>query len=263
MDAHRLPPDEERHAPRRRRVTFRFYAELNDFLPSARRQRSFLHTFTGTPAVKDVIEALGVPHADVDLILVDGVSVGFGRKLAGGERVAVYPVFERFDVGPVVRLRAQPLRQTRFVLDVHLGRLARYLRMLGFDARYRNDYADPEIVRLAHAERRIILTRDLGLLKHGAGTHGYFVRATDPHAQLREVVAAFDLHAQFSPFTRCLACNGTLVPAPEQAVRALVPPRVQDEHDAFLQCRQCRKVYWPGSHYDRMAAMIDALAQGG
>src|SRR5205823_11484961 len=128
---------------------FRFDEELNDFLAPALRKREFDYSFRGTPAVKDAIEAIGVPHTEVDLVLVDGESVDFTRRLTGGERVAVYPVFERLDIAPVTRLRARPLRRTRFVLDVHLGKLARNLRLLGFDALYRTDYDDATIIRLS------------------------------------------------------------------------------------------------------------------
>ncbi len=238
---------------------FRFYEELNDFLPPALRRHAFAYAFKGTPSVKDAIEAIGVPHTEVDLVLVDGTSVDFTRRLAGGERVAVYPVFERLDVAPVTRLRAQPLRQTRFVLDVHLGRLARYLRLLGFDTRYRNDYDDAAIIGLARAESRIILTRDRGLLKHGAVTHGYWVRSTVPRQQLAEVVRAFDLVGSARPFTRCIRCNGTLDAVPKDSVADRLPPRVRAHFDAFAQCRECAAVYWPGSHHDRMRKLVDEL----
>src|SRR5947199_2006143 len=174
------------HLPVHAEAEFRFYEELNDFLPPALRKRAFAYAFQGTPAVKDAIEAIGVPHTEVDVVLVDGESVDFGRRLTGGERVAVYPVFERFDVAPVLRLRARPLRRTRFVLDVHLGKLARNLRLFGFDALYRTDYDDATIIRLSLDELRIILTRDRGVLKHTAVTHGYWVRSTVPRQQLGE-----------------------------------------------------------------------------
>lgn len=249
------------HEPIPRTATFRFYEELNDFLPADRRKRAFVHRFTGTPAVKDVVEALGVPHPEIDLILVDGASVGFAHRLTGGERVAVYPMFERFDITPLVRLRPEPLRTPRFVLDVHLGKLARTLRMLGFDACYRNDFADEEIVALAVAERRIILTRDVGLLKHGAVTHGYWLRTTAPRRQLKEVVAAFDLRRQFRPFTRCLACNGELEQVDKAAVQGTVPPGVFADFADFARCTRCRQVYWKGSHYDRMERFIERLTE--
>lgn len=240
-------------------ATFRFYAELNDFLPSDRQQTPFSHPFNGKPAVKDTIEALGVPHTEVDLILVNGTSVGFDYHLQNGDRVAVYPVFETLDITPIVKLRETPLRRTAFILDVHLGKLARLLRMLGFDARYRNDVSDPELVEIALRERRIILTRDVGLLKRGEVTHGYWVRSTAPMAQAREVVRRFDLRDQAAPFTRCIACNGELAPVDQAAVRSQLPPRVAVAHDTFQQCRHCGKVYWQGSHYDPLRTKVRRL----
>jgi hypothetical protein len=175
---------------------FRFYEELNDFLPLEWRKRTFGYSFRGTPSVKDTLQVIGVPHSAVDLILVDGEPVEFSHRLRGGERVAVYPVFERLDISPVSRLRPKPLRRTRFVLDVHLGTLARYLRMLGFDSVYARDWDDARIIDLALEQRRIILTRDRGILKHSRVTRGYWLRSQRPIEQLREVLQAFDLSGQ-------------------------------------------------------------------
>lgn len=231
---------------------FRFYEELNDFLPPPHRKRAFRHDFDGTPSVKDRIEALGVPHTEVDLILVDGDPVGFDHRLRGGERVAVYPVFERFDLSGVTRVRPEPLRDPRFVADVHLGRLAGYLRILGFDCRYRNDAADAELVTESRAECRILLTRDVGLLRRGAVTRGAFVHATEPRRQLREVLDRFDLHGRIRSLTRCARCNGVLDPVDRSAVAARVPAGVAAEHSRFSRCRDCDRVYWPGGHLTRL-----------
>ena len=130
---------------------FRFYEELNDFLPPEQRKKTVPYRFDGHPGIKDPIEALGVPHVEVDLIVVNGASVGFDYQLRDGDRVAVYPVFEALDVSPAVKLRDAPLRQTAFVVDVNLGRLARLLRLLGFDALFSNAYGDDEIVAIAEA----------------------------------------------------------------------------------------------------------------
>ena len=248
--------------PPQAEAEFRFYEELNDFLAPSLHKRAFAYRFNGTPSVKDAIEAIGVPHTEVDLVLVDGESVDFTRRLTGGERVAVYPVFERLDISPLTRLRARPLRQTRFVLDVHLGKLARYLRLLGFDTRYRNDYDAAAIIGLARAESRIILTRDRGLLKHGAVTHGYWVRASAPRQQLAEIVRVFDLGGSARPFTRCIRCNGELQRVPGSTVAERLPPRVRAHFEEFAQCRECAAVYWPGSHYDRLRKLVDELDAG-
>jgi uncharacterized protein with PIN domain len=239
---------------------FRFYEELNDFLAPALRKCEFSYAFTGTPSVKDAIEAIGVPHTEVDLVLVDGESVDFTRRLRGGERVAVYPVFERLDIAPITRLRVRPLRRTRFVLDVHLGKLARYLRLLGFDAVYRTDYDDATIIRLSLDEQRIILTRNRGVLKHAGVTHGYRVRSTVPRHQLGEVVRVFDLGGNTRPFTRCMLCNGELQRVAKDVVADRLPLRVRLYFDEFAQCRECADVYWPSSHCQRMRQMVDELA---
>jgi uncharacterized protein len=235
---------------------FRFYEELNDFLPPARRKRSFVYEFRGTPAVKDAIEALGVPHTEVDLVLVNGASVRFSHKLRGGERVAVYPVFERLDVSPITRLRPKPLRTPRFVADVHLGTLARHLRLLGFDTAYDNRANDADLARRSVEERRILLTRDIGLLKHRILTHAHYVRATDPARQLDEVVKALDLRARIKPFSRCMRCNGRLRRVPKRTVAGKLPARVRERVRAVSRCAGCGQLYWPGTHFDRLTRLV-------
>jgi uncharacterized protein with PIN domain len=238
---------------------FRFYEELNDFLPPARRKRTFAYRFQGTPAVKDAIEALGVPHTEVDLVLVNGASVRFSHRLRCGERVAIYPVFERLDITPLVRLRPAPLRTPRFVADVHLGTLARWLRLLGFDTLYDRTAQDPDLVRCSVAERRILLTRDVGLLKHGVLTHAHYVRATAPDRQLEEVVRALDLARKARPFTRCLRCNGRLARVTLREVAAEIPQDIRRRFRRFVRCAECGRVYWPGSHYQRLRSRIAGL----
>jgi uncharacterized protein with PIN domain len=235
---------------------FRFYEELNDFLPPAARKHSFSYRFRGTPAVKDVIEAIGVPHTEVDLILVDGESVRFSYRLRGGERVAVYPTFERFDIAPVIRLRPAPLRIPKFIADVHLGTLARYLRLLGFDTQYDNRLDDRALVRLSVADRRILLTRDVGLLKHKALTHAYFVRGTRPERQVREVVKALDLGGKVKPFSRCMKCNGKLRKVARRSISAVVPAGVLAKTQRFARCIDCRRVYWAGSHAQSLSRIV-------
>lgn len=245
--------------PVSRRAVFRFYAELNDFLPPARRMVAFAHHFSGQPAIKDVIEALGVPHTEVDLILVNGESVGFEYRLQDGDRVAVYPMFETLDIGPVARLRPEPLRDPRFVLDAHLGRLAGYLRLLGFDSLYRADYHDAELARISCRERRILLTRDRALLKRSEVSHGYWVRETDPLAQLREVVVRFDLRRIVRPFSRCMRCNGPLLDVAKAEIADQLYERTRQEHDRFRRCASCGRIYWRGSHYERLCRLLANL----
>jgi len=241
---------------------FRFYAELNDFLDRRPGTGLVAYRFYGRPSVKDAVEALGVPHTEVDLLLVNGVSVGFTHQLAPGDRVAVYPVFEGFDISPLSRLRPEPLRRTRFVLDVHLGKLARILRLLGFDTHYENDADDHRIRFLAAGEQRIILTRDRGLLKHRSVTHGYCVRSPDPREQAAEVLRRFDLAACVNPFSRCPVCNGDLAPVEKQEVLHLLPERTRSSVQKFTRCSDCGKIYWEGSHHRALADLVDELTGG-
>ncbi len=241
------------------RAYFRFYEELNDFLHPDQRKRTLTYPFRGRPGIKDPIEALGVPHTEVELIMVYGESVGFDYQLRDGDRVAVYPVFESLDVSSLVRLRDAPLRRTAFVVDVNLGRLARYLRMCGFDTVYRNDYRDRDVARISAREHRIALTRDRRLLHHKAITHGYWVRATGSTEQLMEVIQRFDLNNQVEPFHRCLDCNGRVSPVDKRSIVDRLEPLTRKYYDEFHQCRDCGKIYWPGSHYQHMLERLAAV----
>ncbi len=243
-------------------VCIRFYAELNDFLPTARRQKTFAHSFEGRVSIKHLIESLGVPHPEVDLVLVNGRSVDFSYIVQDGDRISVYPVFESLNIAPLVRVRPQPLREPRFVLDTHLGRLAAYLRMLGIDTVYRNDFADEELAQISSQEGRILLTRDRGLLKRNQVTHGYCVRGTNPRHQLVGVLRRFDLFQMVAPFTRCIRCNGILQPVSKQAISHRLEPKTRQYYDEFRICHACDQIYWKGSHYERMQQFIDnVLAQ--
>jgi uncharacterized protein with PIN domain len=206
-----------------------------------------------------MIEALGVPHTEVELILVNGESVGFDRLLAEGDRVAVYPVFEAFDVTPLLRLRERPLRACRFVADAHLGGLAHLLRMMGFDTLYDNSFDAAGIEQIAATQRRIVLTRDRGLLKRRSVTHGCYVRALRSQAQLREVFSRLDLARSARPFTRCLSCNTTLRPIARTDALPQLPPRVAARYEHFSTCPDCRRVFWEGSHWQRMHRLVDEL----
>jgi uncharacterized protein len=247
---------DERTTGKAMHAQVRFYAELRDFLAQARRTGEIVHAFREPGSVKDVIEAYGVPHTEVEVILANGTSVDFGYRVRDGDRVSVYPMFESFDISEILRVRPQPLREVRFVLDVHLGTLARRLRLLGFDCHYRRDAADDELVAVATGERRILLTRDLGLLKRKAITHGTFVRNTDPREQVKEMVRRFQLSGAIEPFTRCVACNGLLEDVAKSDVEHQLPPMTRQLYHRFRRCADCGKAYWRGAHHGRLAAMV-------
>ena len=240
-------------------VTFRFYAGLNDFLPLAQRQANLVCELRGRASVKDLIEAHGVPHTEVDLVLVNGRPVGFSCIVAPGDRVAVYPSCGGLDVPPEHRLLPPPPAEHRFVADAHLGRLAAYLRLLGLDTLYRNDYGDAELAAVSAGEDRTLLSRDVGLLKHAVVRRGYFLRETEPGRQLAEVVARFSLAPLARPFTRCLRCNTLLRPVDRNRVASMVPPRAREHYEEYSLCATCGRVYWKGTHYERMRRLVEAV----
>jgi uncharacterized protein with PIN domain len=209
--------------------------------------------------VKHLLESLGTPHTEVDVILVNGTSVDFDYRAVDGDRVAIYPALEILDISPIIHLRPQPLGEAHFVLDGHLGKLASYLRLLGFDTLYRNDYNDDELAKVSSREQRILLTRDRGLLKRGLVTLGYCVRAKSPREQTVEVLRRFELVEQARPYSRCARCNGRLVPTSKADVFDRLEPKTKLYYDEFQVCEQCDRVYWRGSHFERMEAQLQRL----
>ncbi len=239
---------------------FRFYEELNDFLHVPARKQLFPYAFNGSPSVKDAIESLGVPHVEVDMILVNGVSVNFGCKLKNGDHVSVYPVFESLDISDVQHLRPEPLRDIRFVADVHLGRLAKYLRLLGFDTVYDMSLQDSKIISISLSQNRIILTRDRGILKNRRITHGYWIRSADPRKQTAGIVSKFDLRKIFKPFTRCLECNSLINNVPKEEISARLLPKTRKYYNVFRICPDCGRIYWEGSHFEKMKQFVESLS---
>lgn len=236
---------------------FRFYEELNDFLPPARRKTTFDLHFERRTSIKDMVESLGVPHPEIELILVNGESVDFSYIVRDRDRISVYPVFELLDISPLIRLRPRPLRRPRFVADCNLGRLARYLRLLGFDCLYENAYSDADVAGISQQQQRTVLTRDRRLLHRKIITHGLFVRATSPRLQVIEVLARLDLYRLAQPFTRCTRCNGKLQTVAKTDIDTELQPRTRRYYEEFLRCDSCGQIYWQGSHFERVKPLVD------
>ncbi len=246
------------------RVSIRFYEELNFFLPEEERQRDISVEFPGKRSVKDLIESLGVPHVEVDLILSNGSPVSFDYLVQDDDRISVYPEFERLDITNVTPLKDRPLRRTRFVVDVHLHTLARKLRMLGFDTDYKKYRDDHELAAISEKEKRILLTRDRQLLMRKNVSRGLYVRNTDPDLQVKEVVRRLDLYGHIQPFKRCVICNTPIEPMepehPEyQRLIADVPADVKKQCTRYFYCPTCMKIYWKGRHVEEMEAFIEEL----
>lgn len=238
---------------------FRFYGNLNDFLPPHRQQVEFARRIKDQGSIKDAIEALGVPHPEVSLILVNGESVGFDYWVQSDDRISVYPQGITPDRAAISRVQPPPLSQIRFVLDVHLGKLATYLRLLGFDSLYRNDYNDDELAQISSQEQRILLTQDRGLLKRSMVTYGYAVRSDNPEEQTAEILERFDLYSAIAPFQRCPRCNGKLVSVEKNSIQDQIPYYTRLHYDEFSQCQSCHQIYWKGAHYARIQSLIDRV----
>ncbi len=230
----------------------RVYEELNDFIPASEHKRRFPAVFQEGDTVKALLEAIGIPHTEIDLILINGLSVPFSYQLQDQDRVSAYPLFESFDITSLSKVRPKPLRKTKFILDVHLGRLAKELRMLGFDTVYSNQHDDEMLSAISNREERIILTRDRGLLKRKIISHGYCVRSKKPQKQITEVIQRFDLTGTVKPFSRCLLCNEPLRPAVLKKIRNRLPKQVVRSHKRFYECHLCGRIYWQGSHWEHM-----------
>jgi len=241
------------------KIHFRFYEELNDFLPDEKRKVRFTYSYIDRASVKDVIESLGVPHTEIDMILVNSESVGFDYLINDGDDISVYPVFESLNISDVQHLRPKPLRNPKFVADVHLGRLAHYLRMIGFDVLYENNFEDNKIVKISLEEKRAILTKDKGMLKRSEATHGYCVKSSKVREQIVEVIKRFDLKKLIGEFTRCIDCNTILKSISKNEIINELPPKVSRSQKSFSICPSCKKLYWKGTHHQRMLSFIKTI----
>jgi len=242
-------------------ATFQFHGSLNDFLPPGSKTGIIPYQFDNHPAIKDSIEALGAPHPEVAAIIVNGIAVDFTYQLQGGDHAEVYPVELIPDYARHLLLCPVYEGEPAFVLDVHLGALTRYLRLLGFDCLYHNhDWGDEHIAMLSVRDRRILLSRDIGLLKRRCIEFGYWLRHTTARDQLREVIFHYQLAQWFNPFKRCSHCNGLVQPVEKLTLRESLPARIYNSFTEFRQCRDCGHVYWRGSHFDKMKLFIAELS---
>lgn len=240
-------------------IGIRFYQPLNDFIAPALDDTEIIHNFERKASVKDMIESFNVPHTEVGRISVNGVAVGFNYIVQDGDRIEVFPAGESFSAMSAQQLRPPLSQPPQFVIDSNLGRLARYLRLLGFDCLYRNNYNDDTIARIASEQHRVVLTRDRLLLRRKIVTHGYFVRADKPKIQTREVLKRFALFSLIKPLTRCTHCNGKLAETGKSGIEHRLEPLTRQYYDKFLMCPDCNWIYWQGSHTTRIKQLLDEL----
>lgn len=228
-------------------VTFVVPEALRFFLPSVRRHGEQVVAVDGTPTAGHVLASLGIPRTETGALLLDGRPVGLSYRPWPGDRI---------DVSEAPRPQAAPTSPPRFVLDVHLGALARRMRLLGLDTAYAPEAEDDALLETSLAERRILLTRDRGLLHRRALRWGAHVNHLQPDEQLREVVDRFE--PPLAPWTRCLTCNGLLRRVEKTEVEAMLPVGTRRTQEEFRRCLGCGKVYWRGAHGDRLQRIVDA-----
>ncbi|MEV2270168.1 Mut7-C RNAse domain-containing protein [Nonomuraea africana] len=232
------------------RLSIRFDADLWLFLTPQHRRESVPVAYDGTSTLGHVVESLGVPLPEVGRLAVDGRPVPPSHRPRDGDVVRVLPVR---------RPQELPVRPPRFLLDVHLGTLARRLRLLGVDTAYHNDRDDDALIRWANAERRLLLTRDRGLLRRRALWLGAYVRGSRADDQLADVLDRFA--PPLAPWTRCTACNGELVPVAKADVEPLLEPGTRHNYDVFARCTACGHVYWRGAHSRRLEDIVAAAVR--
>jgi len=234
------------------RVTLRLYGDLNPLLfrdfagPSVERQLAV------PTSVKDLIEGCGVPHTEVDLILANDQPIDFSFLVQEDQQISVYPFFNHIDIAAGERLQQPTLPHNRFLADANLGKLARYLRMAGFDTAYIQGQSDEEIISQMLGEKRALLSRDRKLLMHKVIEYGYLPRSDDPAEQLQEVVRRFSLADNINPFSRCPHCNGVLQSVSKKDIIDRLEPLTKKYFDDFSQCPNCGQIYWAGSHRRRL-----------
>jgi uncharacterized protein with PIN domain len=238
-------------------VTFIFHGYLQQMLQKKLRAVSpLVHHFKRRASVKDVIESLGIPHPVIDSLTINGLEAGFDKILLDNDTVEATPLNP--PVNPLIPtlLRPVPLEKIAFIVDVNAGRLALFLRMLGFDTLYGNETGDSRIAEIAGSQNRILLSRDTALLKRKIIMHGYLLRRHNPKEQLVEVVRLYDLSSKCKPLSRCIPCNGLLVPVNKKHIMDQLEPLTQKHYHSFNICENCGKIYWPGSHLEKIKDFI-------
>jgi len=238
----------------------RFYEELNDYLPKIYHKKEINYTFNSGSDIKEMINFFNIPPEKIDFIIVNGNSQGYDYVLKDLDFVSIYPAFESFDISEVQPLHKKPLRNLIFICDSHLGKLCKYMRMLGFDTLYFNNISKSKIIDISIKEKRIIVTRNYKLIKDCNVSHIVLIKSDNAKEQILEIISKLDLSESIEPFTRCLKCNEIIESIEKQDIYNLLPEKTKKYFDHFYICKNCNKIYWEGSHYENMLKFINSIS---
>jgi len=239
-------------------VKFWFHSSFNELLSTERKGGEFIYQFNGEPSIKHLVEAVRIPHTEIGKIFVNGQEVNLSYLAQDGDKISVYALISNRQYHEQDSDKFN-YNDARFILDNHLGKLTTYLRMLGFDSRYCNDFQDEELAEIAGNEGRVLLTRDRGLLMRRSIEYGYLLRSMDARKQVTEVLQQYELFNQIRPFERCLRCNGHLQHIEKGTILDRLEPLTKKYYNEFCICQDCNRIYWKGSHYERMQEFISHL----
>ncbi len=235
---------------------FRFYDVLNDFVDRERKNLNFFYQFVNSPSVKDCIEAIGVPHTEIEAIKINSEFTDFTHRVNQDDKIEVFSIKSDIDLTQSIELRPE-IKDYKFIVDANVAKMTKNLRMMGFDTYYDFDLSDKEIVALAEREKRIILSRDIGLLKRKNAIYGYFLRKTNIEEQVTEVFTRYRLYDKVKPFTLCLKCNQLIRKVSNKEAKQFIEENILNEYEDFFKCDKCNKFFWKGSHYDKMMVNVD------
>lgn len=239
-------------------IRINVHGSLTDFLSGEKVEKcSLTVSFELNPSIKDLIEAEGIPHTALYKIKANNKEKGLSYNVESGDNIDAFP-FEMVDPENIDSIYSSP---SAFIANGHLAKLGRNLRLLGLDTLIEDKAGDIEIIRISNNDKRMILTRDLDLLRHGSAKYGYWMRNEQPDRQLQEILSRFDLQDKLKPFSRCMACNGQLEETTLSEVSDKVPPKVKEWCKQFHRCKSCGKVYWKGSHYDKLKERVEQLVE--
>lgn len=241
-----------------KQLYLRCFGELNDFFENKKGVRKVF--FKDRQTIKDIIEGINIPHTEVYLITKENEPITFNYLVKDGDIISIYPVFRTIEIESDLKTTRKKYKGIpKFIADAHLGKVVSYLRILGFDTLYYNDYGDQKLAELSHQQNRILLTRDHGLLMRKIVEYGYFIRSDNPKEQLKEIILRYNIFKYINLSSRCPKCNGVLKKIKKDLIIDRLEPKTKKYYKDFQICSNCNKIYWKGSHFKKIDKLINKI----